>query len=73
MTDAEDQDKEPVVFNFVDDAVVAGADSPLARAAYELGRGWWAGFGSEELKCCLDTAANLGVELAELAGGRGCQ
>src|SRR5665647_552565 len=71
VADAEDQDEESVVFDLVDDAVVAGPDSPLAGAANEPGCGWWSGFCSEQLKCCLDAAAYLWVELAELAcGGR---
>jgi hypothetical protein len=47
VADVEDQDKKSVVVDLVDDAVVPGADSPLAGAANESGCGWWSGFGGE--------------------------
>lgn len=71
--DSRDQNEEHVVvFDFVDDAVVAGADSPLAGAANEPGCGRLPGFGSEQLKCCLDASTCLGVEFAQLARCRRC-
>src|SRR5665647_689068 len=73
VADAEDKDQESVVFDLVDDAVVAGADSPLPGAANKASCRWWSGFGSQKLKCSLDTSAHLGVELAELARGGGRQ
>jgi hypothetical protein len=47
VADSQDQDQEPVVFDFVHDAVVASADSPLAGATNKTGCGWWPGLGSE--------------------------
>jgi hypothetical protein len=56
VADVKDEDEEPVVFDFVDDAVVASADCPLAGAANELGCRWWSGFGGEQFEWCLDAA-----------------
>lgn len=69
MTHAKYEDDELVIVDLVHDPVVARANSPLPRATYKPGRGWWSGLNGEELKGCLDTAPDMGVELAELAGG----
>jgi hypothetical protein len=50
------------VFDLVHEAVVTGADPPLARATSELGCGWGSRFFREQLKNGLDAAAYLGVE-----------
>lgn len=56
------------VFDVVNDAVVAGANSPLARSPDQpSGRGR-PRIVAEQLERGLDAATSLGVELAELAG-----
>ncbi len=37
MSDAQHEDQQPLSVDFVDDAVVAGSDSPLAGAPDQLG------------------------------------
>jgi hypothetical protein len=56
---AKDEDNELVVVNLVDDPVVAGTDSPLARAADETTRGWRPGFDSEQINGGLDTSPHI--------------
>ena len=59
------------VFDLVHDAVVTGADPPLARATNALGCGWGSRFFREQLKNGLDAAAYLGSNLGSCraAGG----
>lgn len=64
----EHEDEQFVVFDLVDDAVVAGADPPLARAADESGRSWWSRFDGQQIERGLEPSADLGVVFAQLAG-----
>lgn len=69
MAEPENEDEEPVVLDLVDDAVVAGANSPLAGSPDQLGRGRWSRFVSQQFQRRLEAPAYLRVELAELTGG----
>lgn len=62
------QHEELVILDLVDDAVVAGAHSPLAGSADEWGhcrRSW---IGAEQLERRRDTATDWRVALTQLAG-----
>ena len=57
--------------NLVDDPVIAGANPPLPGSAHEPRGRRRSRIAGEQLKCCLDSSADLRIELAQLPGGRG--
>lgn len=69
VSELEDEDEQFVVVDLVNDAVVAGPDPPLARAADQAGRGRWPWVVGEQLECGLDPSTDLRVLFAELTGG----
>jgi hypothetical protein len=64
-----DQHEEPVVINFVDDAVIAGFVPPLAAATHQLSGGrrpWLVG---KQVDGGLDASPGVRIQFAKLTGG----
>ena len=56
----EDQYEQFLVFDFVHDAVIAGANSPLTGATDELGRGRWSRIGTAQFDIGLSISSGYG-------------
>lgn len=63
VTDGEDETRQYPVIDLVDDAVVAGAHTPLALPANELLGSSWAGLLGKQLNDSLDPALRMAVQL----------
>ena len=63
VTDGEDETRQYPVLDLVDDAVVAGAHTPLALPANELLGSGWAGLLGKQLNDSLDPALRMAVQL----------
>jgi len=63
VTNSEDEDHQDSVVDLVDDAVVAGAHTPLALPANELLSSGWAGLLGKQLDDSLNPALRMAVQL----------
>ena len=63
MTDSEDEDRQDSVVDLIDDAVVAGAHTPLALPANEVLGSGWAGLLGKQLNDSLNPALRMAVQL----------
>ncbi len=70
VPNGEDQDQQHAVVNLVDDAVVAGAHTPLAPPSDELLRASGTRPAREQLNHRLNSEQCWAVQLAQLARGR---
>lgn len=64
MANPQDEDHEPVVFDLVDDPIVAGADPPFATATHQLDGAWRPGVIGEQFEDGLDSPSHRSIELA---------
>lgn len=70
MTDTENEYDQPVIVDLVDYSVVTGSHPPLARSSHELDRFRWAWLLCQKVDSGLQSASDLGIELAQLPQGR---
>lgn len=71
MSHPEYQHDQILSFDLVHDAVVAGANSPLAITTDEWGRRRWSRIGAEQFERCLYSSPPFWIELAQLTLYRG--
>ena len=62
VTNSEDKDHQDSVVDLVDDAVVAGAHTPLVLPANELLGSGWAGLLGKQLNDSLNPALRMAVQ-----------
>ena len=67
VPDAEDKHDEPVLVDFVDDAVITSAYAPFSGTADELCCCWWTRIGGKKFDSSLDSASRRRIEFAQLA------